>query len=77
MPKKKSEINELGITKVSVVSRRSGKVNASDFLTFECMLESDTTGLSSEDLDKRLKDLWAKAHEEVDAQFTDAIDSLK
>lgn len=70
MPKKQKI--DLGITKVSVSSRRSAKLGYNDFFTFECTLESNTDGLKQTDIDERIAQLWQKANTEVDNQFEDA-----
>lgn len=75
MPKKKE--TDLNITKVSVSSRRSAKFGYNDFFTFECTLESDTSGLKQSEVDERIAQLWQKANTEVDNQFEDAKQSVE
>lgn len=75
MARAKKEEN-LNLTKVAVTSRRSGKIGNNDFFTFECVLESDVSGLKPVGVEERLNSLWTKANSEVDKQFTETIEDL-
>nr|DAT40249.1 MAG TPA: hypothetical protein [Caudoviricetes sp.] len=59
------------IKEVSVVSRRSVKIN-NDFMTFECMLKADV----EDDYEGGIKDLWDEAHSQVDKQIEDAVEQF-